>query len=115
MCDASIGSEVLTDDCFVRVIPKPESVERRPIILFRTLTRTRQATDAVYRCQARRLIGLCDHSVEMLLDVRGCFDNVDRKKLQELAIVAGYPPLALYFSSIINSFRRRLLWDGDIV
>ncbi len=98
-------------------VARPETIDRRPIILFRSLPRamakviswqaktwvrnqpceaivsspTRQASDVIYRSQICCLTGFCQHSMEMLLEAKRCFDNVDRKQLHDLAVSAGPP------------------------
>jgi hypothetical protein len=120
---------------FVRMIPKRDSADRQPFVLFRSLVRiagkllgrmakawvashpcaalasapSRQPADAVYRSQVRWFIGDHKHCAEILLDVRRCFDNVDRRQLKQLAEGAGYPVLALHFSAYMNAEVRRLL------
>ena len=118
-------------DCFARMIPKPDSPDRRPIFLFRTLDRiaarivswqakawaaahscvaivssaTRQASDAVYRTQVRRIF--CDSAfIELLLDIKRRFDQLDREQLRRLAEAAGYPPLALALTQRLNELKR---------
>ncbi len=77
----------------------------------------RQTGDTIFRAQARRLIVKGDmvHSVELLLDVKRCLDQVDRAQYAEIVERVGYTRLAASYSIQMNAMPRRLLWDGDLV
>ena len=70
---------------------------------------TRQPSDVLYRVQVRLLLGSQGHTLELLLDVRRCFDNVDRARLRQLAFSAGYPVHARVLPERLNLLRLRTL------
>ncbi len=55
------------------------------------------------------------HCIELLLDIKRCFDQINRKLSEEIADRLGYPRLAKSYSLVLNGLARRLLWDGDLV
>ena len=124
------------------MIPKVTSEGERPITLFRTVVRImakakswraagwlednspeylnmakgRRVGDGMWRTQLRALISeeQGQQSAEVMLDLHKAFELVERGKLLEAGILAGYPLDVLIWGLEMYSWSRRLVFRGCV-